>query len=98
MAHPFSSKHSTNLQIGIVIDAIAQTEPDLFGQGNAVLMPVQHSDRLALVICDRSLGITIPTKFGTLRTRLMRVARKHASIQIAYWRELYAYQLPNRRK
>ena len=61
MAHPFSRKHSTNLQIGIVIDAIAQTEPDLFGEGNAVLMPVQYSDRLALVICDRSLGERINT-------------------------------------
>jgi hypothetical protein len=48
MAHPFSRKHSTNLQIGIVIDAIAQTEPDLFGQGNAVLMPVTHSTTLTL--------------------------------------------------
>ena len=56
MAHPFSGKHSTNLQIGEVIDALAQTEPDLFGEGNATLMPVQYSDRLALVICDRSLG------------------------------------------
>ena len=48
MAHPFSRKHSTNLQIGIVIDAIAQTEPELFGEGNAVLMPVTHSTRLTL--------------------------------------------------
>jgi len=48
MAHPFSRKHSTNLQIGIVINAIAQTEPDLFGMGNAVLMPVTHSTRLTL--------------------------------------------------
>lgn len=98
MAQPFSPKHSTNLQISTVIDAIGQTEPELFGQGNATLMPVQYSDRLALVICDSSLGMTIPTKLGTLRTRLMRVARKHASTQIAYWRELYAYQLPYKRK
>jgi len=48
MAHPFGREHSTNLQIGIVIDAIAQTEPDLFGQGNAVLMPVTHSTMLTL--------------------------------------------------
>jgi hypothetical protein len=56
MAQPFSPKHSTNLQISNVIEALGQTEPDLFGEGNAVLMPVQYSDRLALVICDRSLG------------------------------------------
>ena len=98
MAQPFSPKHSTNLQISNVIDALGQTEPELFGQGNAILMPVQYSDRLASVICDSSLGETIPTKLGTLRTRLMRVARKHADAQIAYWRELYAYELPNRRK
>ena len=48
MAHPFSRKHSTNLQISNVIDALAQTEPELFGEGNAVLMPVTHSTRLAL--------------------------------------------------
>jgi hypothetical protein len=48
MAHPFSRKHSTNLQISNVIDALAQTEPELFGEGNAVLMPVTHSARLTL--------------------------------------------------
>jgi hypothetical protein len=48
MAHPFSRKHSTNLQISNVIDALAQTEPELFGEGNAVLMPVTHSTRLTL--------------------------------------------------
>ena len=62
MAQPFSPKHSTNLQISNVIDALAQTEPDLFGQGNAILMPVQHSDHLALVICDRSLGMRLDGK------------------------------------
>ena len=48
MAHPFSPKHSTNLQISEVIDALAQTDPELFGEGNAVLMPVTHSTRLTL--------------------------------------------------
>lgn len=48
MAHPFSRKSSTNLQISNVIDALAQTEPELFGEGNAVLMPVTHSTRLTL--------------------------------------------------
>ena len=56
------SELSHNLQIAEVIDAIAQTEPDLFGQGNAILMPVQYSDRLALVICDRSLGTRLDGK------------------------------------
>ena len=32
-----------NLQIGEVIDAIAQTEPELFGKGTATLMPVKYS-------------------------------------------------------
>ncbi len=48
MANPVSREQSTNLQIGIVIDAIAQAEPDLFGIGNAVLMPVTHSATLTL--------------------------------------------------
>ena len=30
------------------MDAIAQAEPDLFGMGNAVLMPVTQSSRLTL--------------------------------------------------
>ena len=49
MPHPFSRrKESHNLQIPEIIDAIAQTEPELFGEGNAVLMPVTHSARLTL--------------------------------------------------
>jgi hypothetical protein len=48
MSHPFSRKPSTNLQISEVIDALAQTDPELFGEGNAVLMPVTHSTRLTL--------------------------------------------------
>ena len=34
---------SRNLQIGEVIDAIAQTEPELFGKGTATLLPVKYS-------------------------------------------------------
>ena len=34
---------SRNLQIGEVIDAITQTEPELFGKGTATLMPVKYS-------------------------------------------------------
>ena len=49
MSFPFTRrKYSHNLQISEVIDAIAQTEPDLFGEGNAVLMPVAYSPRLTL--------------------------------------------------
>jgi hypothetical protein len=48
MRHPFSRKPSTNLQIGEVIDALGQADPELFGEGNAVLMPVTHSTRLTL--------------------------------------------------
>lgn len=31
-----------NLQIGVVIDAIAQSEPELFGNSQAELMPVNY--------------------------------------------------------
>jgi len=49
MPFPFAPrKDSHNLQIPEIIDAIAQTEPDLFGEGNAVLMPVTYFPRLTL--------------------------------------------------
>ena len=47
---------SRNLQIGEVIDAIAQTEPELFGKGAATLMPVNHVDKLNTPICDSHLN------------------------------------------
>jgi len=49
MPHPFRPrKESHNLQIVEIIDAIAQTEPELFGVGTATLMPVKHTARLTL--------------------------------------------------
>jgi hypothetical protein len=51
---------SRNLQIGEVIDAIAQTEPELFGKGTATLMPVKHSDKLDIPICDSHLNNLTP--------------------------------------
>ncbi len=47
---------SRNLKIGEVIDAIAQTEPELFGKGTATLMPVNHVDKLYIPICDSHLN------------------------------------------
>ena len=47
---------SRNLQISEVIDAIAQTEPELFGKGTATLMPVNHVDKLDIPICDSHLN------------------------------------------
>jgi len=47
---------SHNLQIGEVIDAAAQTEPELFGKGAATLMPVKESNRLDIPICDSHLN------------------------------------------
>jgi hypothetical protein len=47
---------SHNLQIGEVIDAISQTEPELFGKSTAMLMPVNHVDRLDIPICDSRLN------------------------------------------
>ena len=47
---------SHNLQIGEVIDAISQTEPELFGKSTAILMPVNHVDRLDIPICDSRLN------------------------------------------
>ena len=51
---------SRNLQIGEVIDAIAQTEPELFGKGTATLMTVNHVDKLDIPICDSHLNNLTP--------------------------------------
>lgn len=51
---------SRNLQIGEVIDAIAQTEPELFGKGTATLMPVKHSGKLDIPICDAHINNLTP--------------------------------------
>ena len=51
---------SRNLQISEVIDAIAQTEPELFGKGAATLMPVNHVDKLNIPICDSHLNNLTP--------------------------------------
>jgi len=45
-------QESHNLQIGEVIDAIAQSDPDLFYNNTATLMPVEHCGKLDIPICD----------------------------------------------
>lgn len=49
-----------NLRIGEVIDAMAQTEPELFGRGTATLVSVKHSDRLDIPICDAHINNLTP--------------------------------------
>lgn len=49
-------KQSHNLQIGEVIDAFAQTEPELFGQGTATLMPVAQVNKICIPICNARLN------------------------------------------
>ena len=56
---------SRNLQIGEVIDAIAQTEPELFGKGTATLMPVNQSSGLDIPIFDDGFMSTLVTKKKT---------------------------------
>ncbi len=53
-------QESHNLQIGEIIDAIAQTEPELFGQGKTILMPVKHSGKLDIPICDAHINNLTP--------------------------------------
>ena len=55
-----ATMESRNLQISEVIDAIAQTEPELFGKGTATLMPVNHVDKLDIPICDSHLNNLTP--------------------------------------
>ena len=47
---------SHNLQIGEVIDAIAQSDPDLFNNETAILMPVKYRKKLDIPICDAHLN------------------------------------------
>jgi hypothetical protein len=89
-----TSRPSHNLQVSEVINALADTEPDLFGNGTATLMPVTYSDSATVVICDNTLGQTVGTKLDAISARLMKVARSHANAQVRYWRELGAYELP----
>ncbi len=49
-----------NLQISMVVDAIAQTEPELFGKGTATLMAVKHTDKLDIPICGKHLNDLTP--------------------------------------
>ena len=53
---------SHNLQIGEVIDAVAQADRDLFDNDKAVLMPVTYNEKNSLTICDRELSQAIRTK------------------------------------
>lgn len=58
---PFGRQKAThNLQIGEVIDAIAQTEPELFGKSSATLMPVVYSNSLSIPICDAHIANWMP--------------------------------------
>ena len=59
-----ATMESRNLQIGEVIDAIAQTEPELFGRGTATLMYVKHSCRLDIPICDAHINNLTPYDYG----------------------------------
>ena len=103
MASPFQpSDHSINLQIRDVIDAIGQTEPELFGQGNAVLMPVEYRDNLDIAICDAHLNNLIPydvptpaheTETTAIVGRMHRIARWHGALQANFERELFGAPL-----
>ncbi len=53
MPYPFTPrKHTHNLQVAEVIDAIAQADPDLFINETATLMPVKVSARLEHIDTD----------------------------------------------
>jgi len=92
MPHPFTPhKQSYNLQIRDVIDAIADADPDLFDNDDAILMPVNHRDKLDITICNSKLGETIhKAETHSLRETLMAWARLHADDMARYWCELLA--------
>ena len=103
MPAPFRPrKESHNLQIREVIDAIAQSDPDLFDNENATLMLVEYRDKLDIAICDAHLNNLTPYDAPThaLKTattaivgRMHRIARWHGALQANFERELFGAPL-----
>ena len=101
MPAPFRPrKESHNLQIREVIDAIAQSDPDLFDNENATLMPVEHRDKLDIAICDAHLNNLTPydapapeTATTAIVGRMHRIARWHGALQANFERELFGESL-----
>jgi len=96
------SELSHNLQIREVIDAIAQSDPDLFDNENATLMPVEYRDKLDIAICDAHLNNLTPYDAPTLALktattaivgRMHRIARWHGALQANFERELFGAPL-----
>ena len=95
-------KESHNLQIAEVIDAIAQSDPDLFDNENATLMPVEYRDKLDIAICDAHLNNLTPydapapalkTATTAIVGRMHRIARWHGALQANFERELFGAPL-----
>ena len=51
---------STNIQISDLVHAMALSEPCLFGNSTANLMPVEHYDKVDIIICNAHLNNWTP--------------------------------------
>lgn len=104
MSSPFArlsrQNESYNLQICEVINALADSDPDLFDNETATLMPVEYHDKLDIAICDAHLNSLTPYDAPTHKTattaivgRMHRIARWHGALQANFERELFGAPL-----
>lgn len=104
MSSPFArlsrQNESHNLQICEVINALADSDPDLFDNETATLMPVEYHDKLDIAICDAHLNNLTPYDAPTHKTattaivgRMHRIARWHGALQANFERELFGAPL-----
>lgn len=66
---------SHNIQIRGIINMAAQAEPELFGQTNAVLMPVKEN--------------TPSGNAKLIAARMLQCAEWHAEQQIEFWNDFF---------
>ena len=95
-------RRSHNLQIAEVVNTLADSDPDLFDNENATLMPVEHRDKLDIAICDAHLNNLTPydaptpapeTATTAIVGRMHRIARWHGALQANFERELFGAPL-----
>ena len=98
MSSPLSPRRrSHNLQIAQVINTLADSDPDLFDNETATLMPVEYRDNLDIAICDAHLNnltpYDAPAPAPAIVGRMHRIARWHGALQANFERELFGAPL-----
>lgn len=93
-------RRSHNLQIAQVINTLADSDPDLFDNETATLMPVEYRDNLDIAICDAHLNNLTPydapapeTGTTAIVGRMHQIARWHGALQANFESELFGAPL-----